>query len=138
MMIDMTITEFTTATTSPLRLVAEDLYRDIHKGIRAELFAVTERSGSVDPADRGERAELCGHVQRVAWLLESHADHEDTHVQPVLERHLPALFEQIEADHHRLDGHRVAGRREAPQLAQVIRPLDGRAQRPQHRQQPFG
>lgn len=117
MMIDMTITEFTTATTSPLRLVAEDLYRDIHKGIRAELFAVTERAGSVDPADRGERAELCGHVQRVAWLLESHADHEDTHVQPVLERHLPALFEQIEADHHRLDA-RV--RRFAEQAAELV------------------
>jgi len=104
----MTITDFTTATTSPLRLVAEDLYLNIHKGIRAELFAVTERAGSIDPADRGDRADLCGHVQRVAWLLESHAEHEDAHIQPVLEQHLPALFAQIEDDHHRLDA-RVRG-----------------------------
>ena len=100
----MTITDFTTAPTTSLQAVVEDLYRDIHKGIRAELFAVTERAGSIDPADRDDRSELCGHVQRVAWLLESHAEHEDTHIQPVLERHLPALFEQIERDHHRLEG----------------------------------
>ena len=70
----MTITDFTTVPTTSLQAVVEDLYRDIHKGIRAELFAVTERAGSIDPADRGDRNELCAHVQRVAWLLALDAD----------------------------------------------------------------
>ncbi|MCB9372309.1 MAG: hypothetical protein H6518_05960 [Microthrixaceae bacterium] len=33
-----------------------DLYLDIHKGIRADLFSVTGRAGSLDPADAAGRA----------------------------------------------------------------------------------
>jgi hypothetical protein len=94
--------------TTPLRLVVADLYRDIHKGIRAELFAVTERAGSLDPSSETERADLAAHVHRVVELLVSHAEHEDTHIQPALERHLPDLAEQVEGDHHRID-RRVTG-----------------------------
>ena len=32
-----------------LDLVEVDMYRDIHKGIRAELFAVTTAAGNIDP-----------------------------------------------------------------------------------------
>ncbi len=99
----MTITENTTSTTAPLRLVAVDLYRDIHKGIRSELFAVTEQAGSLDPADPADRADLGAHVGRVVQLLVEHAEHEDGHIQPVLEQQLPALAEQVEDDHHRLE-----------------------------------
>lgn len=99
---DTTVT-ITDPTTTPLRLVAVDLYRDIHKGIRAELFALTERAGNLDPASTGDRADLAAHVHRVAALLVSHAEHEDGHIQPALELHLPALAEQVEDDHHRID-----------------------------------
>ena len=98
----MTITE-TTIATAPLRLVAVDLYRDIHKGIRAELFAVTERAGNVDPADQADKAALAAHITSVVELLISHAEHEDDHIQPALERHLPTLAEQVDRDHHRLE-----------------------------------
>ncbi len=99
----MTITENTTSTTAPLRLVAVDLYRDIHKGIRAELFAITERAGNLDPSDPADRADLGAHVGRVVQLLVEHAEHEDDHIQPALEQHLPELAEQVEDDHHRLE-----------------------------------
>ena len=36
-------------TPTPFDAVAVDLYRDIHKGIRTELFAVTTAAGSIDP-----------------------------------------------------------------------------------------
>lgn len=98
----MTITEPQAST--PLRLVVVDLYRDIHKGIRSELFALTERAGNLDPSCQADRADLAAHVRRVAELLVSHAEHEDGHIQPAIELHLPALAEQIEADHHRIDG----------------------------------
>jgi hypothetical protein len=82
-----------------LEPVAFNLYRDIHKGIRAELFAVTGAAGSLDPADRAGRADLACHVHTVTDMLVRHAEHEDAAIQPVLETHLPALAEVVAADH---------------------------------------
>lgn len=92
-----------TGNPTPLRLVAFDLYRDIHKGIRSELFALTERAGNLDPSNRGDRADLAANVGRVAEVLVDHAAHEDEGVQPAMELHLPRLAEQVDADHHRLE-----------------------------------
>jgi hypothetical protein len=85
-------------------LVALDLYRDIHKAIRAELFRVTAEAGRSDPASRDRRASLAGEVRGLAALLESHATHEDDHIDGALRIHLPALAERIEDDHRRLHG----------------------------------
>ena len=84
-------------------LVAVDLYRDIHKGIRSELFSLTETAGSVDPGNRDDRLALADHVVATRSVLESHAHHEDAVVQPVLERELPSIAERIEVDHERLE-----------------------------------
>jgi len=84
-------------------LVTFDAYRDIHKGIRAELFAVTSTAGSLDPTDRCGRAALADHVASVGRVLELHAEHEDTVVDPVLVEHLPELAEKISYDHHVLE-----------------------------------
>ncbi|HVM53806.1 MAG TPA: hemerythrin domain-containing protein [Acidimicrobiales bacterium] len=101
----MTIT--THPSTPELRLVTHDLYRDIHKAIRAELFAVTEEAGRLDPAERDGRAALAAHVEAVVALLASHAEHEDAGIQPAIEAHLPALAEQIAGDHERLEARMV-------------------------------
>ncbi len=85
------------------RIPAVDLYRDIHKGIRAELFAVTSTAGSIDPSDRCDRAALADHITSVAAVLESHAHHEDSIIDPVLERHLPELANEITTDHEHLE-----------------------------------
>jgi hypothetical protein len=82
---------------------AVDLYRDIHKGIRAELFAVTSTAGSIDPSDRCDRSALSDHISSVAGVLESHAHHEDVVIDPVLERHLPDVAGVINDDHVRLE-----------------------------------
>lgn len=89
--------------TQALRPVALDLYRDIHKGIRAELFSVTGQAGSIDPSIRHERAALRDHVASVVDLLVTHAEHEDTHAQAAIEQHLPDLASRIEADHEVLE-----------------------------------
>lgn len=86
-----------------LRLVAVDLYRDVHKGIRAELFAITGSAGAIDPSDRRDRAALTDHVIAVAGVLESHAHHEDAVIDPVLAEHLPGLGARVSADHARLE-----------------------------------
>lgn len=83
--------------------VTLDLYRDIHKGIRSELFAVTEEAGRLDPSSEEARVALASHVGDVAWLLVSHADHEDAVIQPALEEHLPTLAERIADDHTTLE-----------------------------------
>jgi hypothetical protein len=88
-------------------LVATDLYRDIHKGIRAELFGVTGEAGSLDPADRTGRAALAEHVRSVVDVLVDHAAHEDGAVQPVLEEQLPVLAGLVESDHHALEDRMV-------------------------------
>jgi hypothetical protein len=93
----MTVTE--PRSTTDFRVVTVDLYRDVHKGLRAELFAVTGAAGELDPADREGRIELAAHVGSVTSFVSSHAEHEDAVILPVLERELPALAEQITREH---------------------------------------
>ena len=90
-------------TTYDFDLFAVDLYRDIHKGIRAELFDVTLAAGRVDPGCRADRAAVAGHVLSVGQVLEMHAHHEDLHVEPALLEHAPSLADQISTDHHVLE-----------------------------------
>jgi len=87
----------------PFERVALNPYRDIHKGIRAELFAVTSAAGNLDPSDRADRADLARHVRSVVDLLVAHAGHEDAVIQPVLEAQLPALAAQIATDHPHIE-----------------------------------
>jgi hypothetical protein len=94
-------------TVDPTSALPFDAYRDIHKGLRAELFAVVGAAGNVDPGDPAGRAALSAHVGDVVDLLVDHAHHEDTHILPVLESNNPTLFERISGDHADLDG-RVA------------------------------
>jgi hypothetical protein len=97
----MTITEL--PITAVLTPVAEDLYRDIHKAIRAELFSVTSEAGRLDPSQGLARAALSSHVSDVVDLLVSHAEHEDAAIQPTLEAELPDLAERVEVDHLTLE-----------------------------------
>ncbi len=104
----MTTTLATTLTTidhpvTDFEAVTEDLYRDVHKGIRAELFAVTTTAGQLDPADDDGRRALEAHVRSVVQLLVEHAEHEDAAIQPVLERELPQLADQVAREHTRLE-----------------------------------
>lgn len=84
-------------------VVAEDLYRDIHKGIRTELFAVTTEAGRVDPGDRQARAVLADRIRAMTELLLSHAEHEDKAIQPALEIHFPELAITVETEHAAID-----------------------------------
>lgn len=83
--------------------VVIDLYRDIHKGLRSELFDVTLLAGRTDPGDRVARTALAARVDEVAELLVGHAHHEDPAIQPPLELHRPDLAEKIASDHERLE-----------------------------------
>ncbi len=87
----------------PFRLAAVDLYRDIHKGIRAELFAITSTAASLDPTVRVDREAIADHVRSVGDVLTSHAHHEDEFIDPVLVEHDPQLAEQVTSGHEQLE-----------------------------------
>jgi hypothetical protein len=89
--------------TAALETVEVDMYRDIHKGIRFGLFAVTQSAGSVDPHDREAVRAVAGQWADMVQLLVEHAEHEDVFVQPVIERFAPAYAEEIAAAHPRLE-----------------------------------
>lgn len=116
-----------TAPTTPELAVAMDLYRDIHKGIRAELFAVTLEAGRLDPADLAGRVALDAQVGDVVALLVSHAEHEDSGIQPALETHLPDLAAAIVADHEALEA-RMETLRDLARTARDASRSDGRRQ----------
>jgi iron-sulfur cluster repair protein YtfE (RIC family) len=84
-------------------LLAVDVYRNIHKAIRAELSAVAVEAGRVDPADRAARESVATRVHGIVDLLTQHAAHEDRAVQPYLDSELPTLAEQIAAQHESLE-----------------------------------
>jgi len=116
----VTITEL--PLTAALAPVTHDLYRDIHKAIRVELFSVTTTAASLDPSEPEARAALAGHVEDIAALLVEHAEHEDGAIQPVLERELPGLAAQVESDHASLEC-RIASLRD--EAADAARPAIG-------------
>jgi Hemerythrin HHE cation binding domain len=97
--VDMSTTTHPVTASDAFGAVVVDLYRDIHKAIRGELFAVTLSAGRTDPSDRAAKADLARHIAEIAELLELHAEHEDGAVQPLIEAHLPTLAEQIALDH---------------------------------------
>ncbi len=103
-----------TAPATELRPVVYDLYRNIHKGIRAELFSFTQAAGDLDPSSAPERQALAQQMHHVVTMLVNHAGHEDAFVQPAVDRHVPTLAERIHADH--------------PVLEARIEDLFGRAQ----------
>jgi hypothetical protein len=80
-----------------------DIYKNIHKGIRSVLFDVTERAGNVDPASEQGVRDVADRWRGAVELLISHAEHEDTHLQPVIVRYLPDVAEKIAYDHPRLE-----------------------------------
>jgi hypothetical protein len=98
----------TTEAPSESELVSFDLYADIHKGIRGELFRITSSAGRLDPGERCAREQLLEGVHRLFGFLVVHAEHEDQFVQPLLEVHAPYYAEVVASDHVRLEDQMAA------------------------------
>ena len=94
--------------TAALETVTVDIYRDIHKGIRSELFGVTVAAGQVDPGNRDAVAAVAGRWRDLVGLLVAHAEHEDEFLQPVIEVHAPSFAEVIATAHPELEAQMAA------------------------------
>jgi hypothetical protein len=91
------------ALSAPLEAVTFDIYRDIHKGIRAELFGVTSAAGNIDPHDDQAVRALGRRFHALVGLLDSHAEHEDRYLTPLIERRSGPLALTITNDHVSLE-----------------------------------
>jgi hypothetical protein len=92
------------AETAALEAVEVDIYRNVHKGIRSELFAVTLDAGRVDPHDDGAVGAVAGRWGNLVKLLVEHAQHEEDFVQPLVEQFAPLYAAEILESHARLEG----------------------------------
>jgi hypothetical protein len=104
----MTMTEDTTITqlaveTAELDRVEFDIYRDVHKGIRSELFAVTSAAGAVDPGDHDAVAATTARFGGLVTFLVAHAEHEEEFLQGLIEVHAPQLAAIVMRDHRWLE-----------------------------------
>ena len=84
-------------------LIPGDIYRNIHKAVRADLFQTVLLAGRTDPADRDQRIVLAATVSDLADFLSFHAHHEDSVLDPMIAEVLPAEAEQILASHQDFD-----------------------------------
>lgn len=76
-----------------------DVYRDIHKAVRAELFEGARRLGRADWRDQAEVEALQARVGRLIVELRDHVRHEEEHMHPLIERRVPGAVGVLRADH---------------------------------------
>ncbi|MEU6082981.1 hemerythrin domain-containing protein [Streptomyces sp. NPDC047108] len=80
-----------------------DLYRNVHMGQRARLFALAVDVGSADVADPKAVSEVIDRCLAMTGELREHADHEDTFIHPLLRDRAPQAAAALDAEHLRLD-----------------------------------
>lgn len=82
-----------------------DLYRNVHMGQRARLFALATQLGAADVGAVPELADRCLAMTRE---LREHADHEDSFIHGLLRERAPLAADALEGEHVRLDAAFIA------------------------------
>ncbi|MCU1504833.1 MAG: hypothetical protein JWM12_4187 [Ilumatobacteraceae bacterium] len=80
-------------------MVSYDIYRNIHKGIRLEMFGVTTDAGRLDPDDTAACARFATRFRGLESLLVNHAKHEDDHLDAVIAEVMGAHAAEITESH---------------------------------------
>ena len=81
------------------------LYTPIHKGLRARLFKLSMRAGTLDYTDKAALEALYEEVVAVGTQMLIHHDWEEHAIHPLLADEVPGGAEQLE-DAHRVAHHR--------------------------------
>ena len=109
----MTILDNTILTAKPilagvdgrcLQPVSFDLYRDVHKAIRVEMFAVVTNAGRLDVSDHYGCLDVADQVESLVNFLRRHAEHEDGSIQAPLEQAAPDIAARVAREHEALEG----------------------------------
>ena len=88
------------STNRPMRF---DIYRNIHKALRACMCDTLTRVGRLDGGDAQEMREVLAQVRAMATFCAGHLEHENKFVHTAMEARLPGSSELTAADH----GHHV-------------------------------
>jgi hypothetical protein len=84
-------------------MIPFDIYKDVHKAVRVNLFDVTAAAGRLDASDRDARIAHAARVSDLVEFLVFHAKHEDEHLDAVIAQVLPGEAEAITAEHVALE-----------------------------------
>ena len=76
-----------------------DIYRRIHKALRACMCDTLVRVGALDCNDRREVANVLTQVRAMAVFSSTHIAHEDTFVHPAMEARFPGTAKATAAEH---------------------------------------
>ncbi|MGW9450267.1 hemerythrin domain-containing protein [Streptomyces sp. NPDC055632] len=85
-----------------------DLYRNVHMGQRARMFALAVELGAADLDRAGAATAYAERCLALTSELREHADHEDAFIHPLLRERAPAAADALDAEHLRLDAAFVA------------------------------
>lgn len=76
-----------------------DIYRGIHKAVRAFMCDTLLAVGRLDAADRHEAATTVRQVRSMATFCASHLAHEDRFIHPAMEERRPGSADNLVEDH---------------------------------------
>jgi len=83
--------------------MARDLYRAIHKAMRADLFEVSALIASTDFGEAGELSGLRERFGGLAGAMQHHAEVEDSRIHPLARAVAPDVVAAIETEHVSLE-----------------------------------
>lgn len=89
--------------TAALEAIEFDLYRDVHKGLRAELLALPVQIGRTDPEDPDAVIAVTARLHDFLELLDDHAEHEEEHLGALIARSDPSLAVRVEDEHRHVE-----------------------------------
>lgn len=79
--------------------MALDLYKDIHKAIRSNLFDIVYKAGRLDFTDAQAVSLFRGQLKATFTFMHEHADHENVFMGPVVTQYAPELDYLVNAAH---------------------------------------
>lgn len=83
------------------------LYTPVHKGLRARLFRVSTKAGTLDYADQAARDAFYNECKALGTQMRLHHDWEERAIHPLLADEVPGCAEHLEEEHrvaqHRFD-----------------------------------
>jgi hypothetical protein len=77
----------------------QNLYREIHKGIRAVAHGLVGQAGQTDFGNAEEVRALRGAAEKAFAVFASHAEHETAFITPLLRAASPAIAAESETEH---------------------------------------
>jgi len=77
-----------------------DLYRNIHKGLRAAMFDTVARIGRTDAGDVAATSATLDQADRLLAFMGAHVRHENEHVHAAIEARTPGGARRTADDHH--------------------------------------